>query len=208
MTTKSSLGNGYKLWRAAKAGQLPRVKFLLKSGADIQYRCEEAQTTPLHQAALAGNTDILDLLLEAGSSVDDEDREGATALHYAARRDVVISLIAAGADVDYEDSAGRTPGCRAHERSDIGVVDVLLNNHADPTKIPTMIGNGHNGRTSRQSSQNIEQGMLTQHEELYQMPDRTTAGLGMLLMTDNLPNLGFGNTGPERKLVIGIVSKI
>lgn len=74
-------------------------------------------------------------MLEAGAGVDDEDREGATALHYAARSEVVVALIMAGADVDHEDHAGRTPGRRARERSDMAVVQVLLNNHADPSKI-------------------------------------------------------------------------
>ena len=175
------------------------MRYLLDSGADVRYWCEDDGTRPLHQAALVGDTDILEVLLRAGANIDDEDREGATALHYAARRDVVITLIAAGADVDHEDRAGKTPGYRAHERSDVDVVEVLLNNHADPTKIPFSIGNGDNGRNSRQS-------MLKQHEDLDRMPAWTKACLSISSMTNNLPNSESYNTGPERKLFIGIVS--
>jgi ankyrin repeat protein len=141
-----SISNGLELWRAVKAGQLPRVRYLLKSGADFTYRCEEENvTTPLHQAALSGNRDILEALLEAGANVDNEDRDGATALHYAGRSDVVAALITAGADVDHEDRAGRPPGRRAYERSDMSVVQVLLDSHTDPSKIPYTIENRDEG---------------------------------------------------------------
>lgn len=132
-------------------------------------------------------------MLEAGASVDDEDNEGATALYYASRSDVVVTLIMAGADVDHEDHAGRTPGHRARERSDTIVVQVLLNNHADPSKIHLMIGDGEEAR-------------LKQHSELEQASSRTTADLITVPKNDGLPNSKFSNNGSERKLVIGIVS--
>ena len=48
------------------------MRYLLKSGADVRYRCEEDGTTPLHQAALLSDTTILEDLLAAGANVDDE----------------------------------------------------------------------------------------------------------------------------------------
>lgn len=169
------------------------MRYLLKSGADFTYRCEEYGTTPLHQATLIGDTDILEALLEAGASVDDEDGEGATALHYAAKSGVVAALIAAGADVDHEDRVGRTPGRRARERSDMVVVQALLSNHADPSKIHLMIGDG-------------DKSTLKQHDEPGQAPFRTTVDFITASTADDLSNLDIRTAGLERKLVIGIVS--
>lgn len=204
----SSLDNGLKLWRAVKTGQLPRVKYLLKSGADFTYRCEEDGTTPLHQAALVGDIDILQVLLQAGASVDDEDREGATALHYAAKRRIVAALIVAGADVDHEDHAGKTPGRRAHERSDRIVVCELLYNHADPSKIYFTIGDGDDGGLVMQDSQNIEQAALERQNELEQSHTRTAATLITPSTTEDPSETNLGNASPERRLLIGIVSTI
>ena len=128
------------------------MRYLLKSGADLTYRYEEDGTTPLHQAALVGDVDIVKVLLQAGASVDDEDREGATALHYATERQVVAALITASADVDHEDHACRTPGRRARERSDMLVVDELPHNHADPSKTYLTIEDGDDSRPTMQGS--------------------------------------------------------
>lgn len=131
--------NSFKLWRAVKAGQFPRVKYLLKIGVNLEYQHGEGATTSLHQAALNGHKDILGALLEAGASVDDEDNDGATALHLATRSDIVEILIAAGADLDHEDHAGKTPGRRALDRHDKVVVNTLLDGGAQRCKIYDLI---------------------------------------------------------------------
>ena len=58
----------------------------------------------------------MEALLEADASVDDEDNEGKTALHFATDADIVVALIMAGADVDHEDHKGKTPGRLALDR--------------------------------------------------------------------------------------------
>jgi ankyrin repeat protein len=197
-----------KLWRAVKSGQLPRVRYLLTLAASVKYYCEQDGTTSLHQAALAENTDILQLLLEAGASVDDEDRDGATALHYAANSHVIIILINAGADVDHEGRAGKTPGCRARERSNMGVVKQLLENHADPGKIYLTIGDGNNGGPTTQDGQNIEQARLKERGELEPDDAQMAANLITPSTVDRPADTKLSNSSPERKLVIGIVSTI
>lgn len=127
--------NGAKLWRAARSGQLPRVRRLLKLGADLSYRCNEYGTTALHQAVGNSHRDVVEALLEADASVDDEDHEGKTALHFATSADVVEALIMAGADVDHEDREGKTPGRLALDRQNIDVVEALIGGRADPNKI-------------------------------------------------------------------------
>ncbi|GAB7334215.1 hypothetical protein MBLNU13_g06268t2 [Cladosporium sp. NU13] len=115
--------NGAKLWRAARSGQLPRVRRLLKLGADLSYRCNEYGTTALHQAVGNSHRDVVEALLEADASVDDEDHEGKTALHFATSADVVEALIMAGADVDHENREGMTPGRLALDRQNIDSED-------------------------------------------------------------------------------------
>lgn len=182
------------------------MRYLLKSGANLTFRCEEHGTTPLHQAALVGDTDVLEALLAAGASVDDEDREGATALHYAAQSMVVVILVMAGADVDHEDRAGRTPGRRACERSNMDVVKVLLDAHADPSKIHFTIEDGDDNGPTTQGRQNIEQARLRQHSEPKLAHVQTAAHSITPSTTDGPSNTNLNNAGPERKLVIGIVS--
>ena len=77
----------------------------------------------------------MEALLEADASVDDEDFEGKTALHFATGADIVVALIMAGADVDHEDYQGKTPGRLALDRNDAAVVEALMNSRADPSKI-------------------------------------------------------------------------
>lgn len=183
------------------------MRYLLKFGADFTYRCEGDGTTPLHQAALLGDIDILQVLLQAGASVDDEDREGATALHYAGKRQIVAALITAGADVDHEDHAGMTPGRRARERSDMDAVQELLCNHADSSKINLTIGDGDSSGPMMQSSWNIEQAALEQQSELEQA-HTATAATSTPSAADSPSKIKLGNASPERRLLIGIVSTI
>jgi ankyrin repeat protein len=124
-----------ELWRAARSGHLPRVQRLLKLGADVSYRCNEHGTTALHQAVGNSHKDVVEALLEADASVDDEDHEGKTALHYATTADVVDALIMAGADVDHENREGRTPGRLALDRQNMDAVEAFISGRTDPSKI-------------------------------------------------------------------------
>ena len=149
--------NGAKLWRAARAGQLPRVQRLLKLGADVSYRCNEHGTTALHQAVENSHNDVVKALLEADASVDDEDHEGKTALHFATSVDIVEALITAGADVDHENREDKTPGRLALDRKNVAVVEALVRGRADPSKI-------YEPRGSTDSSRRVALGESKQEE--------------------------------------------
>lgn len=67
----------------------------------------------LHLAAFEGSVDTVLLLLAAGASINAQDLDGWTPLHYAARNELqgetlVRTLLAAGADVNKPDNRGRT----------------------------------------------------------------------------------------------------
>ena len=77
------------------------TKFLLAKGADIHNRDADGDT-PLFQAAMGGNAEALQLLINAGGKVVDRNNTQRTPLHYAAQRGQVEAaklLVANGADV-------------------------------------------------------------------------------------------------------------
>ena len=67
--------------------------------------------TPLHQAALKNNQELVDLLLEYGADVNRPNAYGETPLHLACQAAsvrFVHKFLEIGAELKAEDSAGRT----------------------------------------------------------------------------------------------------
>jgi uncharacterized protein len=91
---------------------------------------DRAGRTPLHYAALAGDIDLVRVLIR-DHDVSARDRDGFTPLHFAAQgshADVVVVLVAAGASVDAQDRWGDTPLSRAvfNSRGVGGTICALL----------------------------------------------------------------------------------
>ena len=55
------------LWCASGAGHLPIVKFLIKSGADVNHTTK-SNSTPLRAACFDGRADIVKYLIEDGKA--------------------------------------------------------------------------------------------------------------------------------------------
>jgi hypothetical protein len=98
------------------------VELLLAAGADPNAAANRRHSTPLHYAAdgyITGPTwdpekqvSTLQLLLDAGATLNAQDQNGATALHRATRTrcaDVVQYLLKAGADPTICNKPGSTP---------------------------------------------------------------------------------------------------
>ena len=111
---------------AAKAGDLDKVKELLKSSADLVSSKDGYGMTPLHWAAslrdprlstprayvVSPTPEVAELLLANKAEINAQDDTGSTPLHVAAafgRRDVAEVLLAHGALVNIRDKNGRTP---------------------------------------------------------------------------------------------------
>ena len=90
------------LYWAARYGNMPAVRALLKSGVDVNVNFN-LNCTPLHYAAEHGHTPVVKVLIEAGAHVDKKGHCGSTSLHRAACKghvSVITELIKAGADVN------------------------------------------------------------------------------------------------------------
>jgi ankyrin repeat protein len=165
------------LLEAAAAGRLETVKLLLRAGASVNDAERNALKSALMVAAhgpikqssglpsgdrsirdcgpVADYQKIVALLLDAGADLRARDREGKTALHWAAADgslETLELLISKGAEVDAKDTRfGRTPLHNAAYSSEVKSVATLLdkgaklnakdNDGCQPIHLATQAGN-------------------------------------------------------------------
>ena len=120
------------LHKAAAAGQIAIVEYLLSKGADIDARSNDNHNPILH-AAYYGKAQVVQLLLEKGSDFKQLDRYGRTVLHYPVQRghkDVVEILVKKGMDITVQDGMGVSPLRFAIEGGYTGIIEVFIANEA------------------------------------------------------------------------------
>ena len=100
------------IWAATAAGNADAVRRLIAGGIDVNKR-EPSGSTLLTIAAIAGQAEVAELLLEAGADVNGRNyQNGSTALHAAAfigQADMVALLLERGADPQAMSDDGGTP---------------------------------------------------------------------------------------------------
>ncbi|MDO8388927.1 MAG: ankyrin repeat domain-containing protein [Actinomycetota bacterium] len=92
----------------------------------------------LHNAAMRGDLEEVQRLLEVGSEVDGQDRRGFTPLHFAAQAShVAEKLLAAGASTNVRDAYGNTALWTAtfNSRGHGDLINMLLAHGADPDSL-------------------------------------------------------------------------
>ncbi|KAL4922034.1 ankyrin repeat-containing domain protein [Aspergillus aurantiobrunneus] len=129
---------------AARAGLAHYTAHLIAKGEDPNVEDSTGQT-PSGFAAMNGNSETLDVLLNSHASITDFDSDGLAPIHHAARGDhvdVLQRLLDAGADPLYPQDAGnrprssspgKTPIEHACQRGNTNAAMLLLQ-HIDETK--------------------------------------------------------------------------
>jgi ankyrin repeat protein len=119
---------GTPLADAARHGDLPAVRALLKGGADVN-QPEGDGATPLHWAVYRDATDVTRALLDAGASAKAANDLGVTPLHLSAANgnvQVMRWLIEKGAAIDAASAAAVTPLMEAARAGNVDGIRLLL----------------------------------------------------------------------------------
>nr|CAB3221561.1 ankyrin giant isoform [Phallusia mammillata] len=114
-------------------GNTSMAMSLLNHGADPDLQDEELKT-PLHYLAQLGNSQGIDILLQAGACKNSSDVNGKSALHVSVESEEISAtraLLRHQCDVNWQDSSGQTPLYKATEKEYSELVSILLLNGAD-----------------------------------------------------------------------------
>lgn len=120
--------------QAARDGDEEIIKRLLSSGADIRAPHVKTRKQALSEAAVHGHDNIVRVLIENGSPLDDIDSEGCTALHHACHNghlEVAKCILSSKAAIDIPDLQGQTPLHLAMKNSHQSLVMLLIQNEAN-----------------------------------------------------------------------------
>lgn len=91
--------------------------------------------TPLHRAARIGHIESVNLLVNAGASVNLSDIDGQTPIFHAIEKnhqEIVMILIAAGADLGIQDNLHHTPLDVARKEGNMNICDLILSSKSPP----------------------------------------------------------------------------
>jgi ankyrin repeat protein len=124
-----------ELLRAAKDGDLPSVRNLLRSGANVNTK-DKTDTTPLHWACFWDHEEVvIELVDDWNADIEAKDDHGCTPLHSACcsrdNLDLVVFLLDMKADIHTRCHIKRTPLHRACCYGFAGIVQVFISAGAD-----------------------------------------------------------------------------
>ena len=132
----SADGKSALAW-AANLGWYSTAKMLVEHRTSMSDARNTQQTLPLGEAAASGNLPTVRLLLECGEDPNHRDRDGWSAIHWAAEEghlEIVRLLLDAGANPNAVSSYGTSPLHCAANGGHIAIVSLLLLSRADPLK--------------------------------------------------------------------------
>jgi len=131
--SQTNVSDDMGIHKAAKEGNLKKVKFLIESkGVDVNL-LNERNHTPLHTAARKGRKEIVEYLLHKGANIEAKNKDKTTPLHlaiYGGNIEVIKCLIDNNADIEAKQKDGYTPLILASYKGYLEVVKYLLENKA------------------------------------------------------------------------------
>lgn len=116
------------LVQATKNGDIATVERLLEGGADVEAKDSKYHSSLLMWAAHEGHTDIMDLLIQNGATIDTKKPTGETALWFAAQKgqlEALKILVHHGADINVIGWKGATALEVAQKYGHQEIVDYL-----------------------------------------------------------------------------------
>jgi ankyrin repeat protein len=130
------------LVEAVSRGFLDLANYLIEQGADVQ-RKDQAERSLLGLAAYMGHFAEVRYFCEKGIPINERDRIGQTAIHYAANdriesRYILDYLIKQGGDLSAKSMDGTSPLMMASYRGANITVDVLISNGAAVNEVNSL----------------------------------------------------------------------
>jgi hypothetical protein len=119
---------------AVQNGNIDIAKFLLERGAKVNLK-DKLKRTPLMMIDSDATPELVQLLINYGSKLNNADAEGKTVLHHISGSNVdagiIRMLIAYGININAVDNEGNTPLIAAAEMNDKNMLNILLESGAD-----------------------------------------------------------------------------
>ena len=117
------------IFKAVEKGDLDQVKKLVEKDKKLLVSTNQNGSSPLHAAAFAGHTDIVDYLLSEGIDPDIPNPGKITPLMgavYFGHKETADILLGNGADINFKDSRGSVPLRFAINRGNSDMVKFLI----------------------------------------------------------------------------------
>ena len=124
-----------KLHKAAKRGDVQKIRELIEEGTDVNKKPFFGSKTPLHLAAENGHATAVGALLEKGADVNMKTKKLMSALHFAVQNghyDAGRTLVKNKADINSQSRCNFTPLHYGARNKHLAVVEYLLSNGANP----------------------------------------------------------------------------
>jgi ankyrin repeat protein len=119
---------------SVKSGVWEIAEYLLNKDISIINKTDKHGRTALILAASEGRLAIIDILIEKGANLTNQDNDGLSALSWACLKghfNAALTLLNNGVDINHTDHSGRTPLDLATFYGDVRLVQLLLDRGAN-----------------------------------------------------------------------------